>query len=118
MNCPICSVGIDKHLANKCLDTWVAEKVMGWHRSNRDYSQLWWNTPTGIRSWELTSYGAFQPSTDIAAAWEVVERFLDYPDQEIFLMFVNEVSRLGWCAPIHTICLRICHAALKAVGVK
>lgn len=61
--------------AGRDLDALVAERVMGWPRSNRDYSQLAWNVPTGIRTWEPSSFGSgFRPSTEIAAAWEVVEK--------------------------------------------
>ena len=48
------------------LDALVAEKVMGWGRSERS----WWVTHKGA---ELCY--SWSPSTNIAHAWEVVERF-------------------------------------------
>lgn len=51
------------------LDSLVAEKVMGWER---DF-QFWKDESGRIRTIEPTSFGSFEPSTDITAAWEVVE---------------------------------------------
>lgn len=55
--------------AGKELDELVAEKVMGWERTG----QCWKDERGNTRTIELTSFGSFEPSTDITAAWEVVE---------------------------------------------
>jgi hypothetical protein len=48
------------------LDALVAEKVMGWKRDGMS----WIDTDGEIRYYEASKY---EPSTSIAAAWEVVE---------------------------------------------
>ena len=54
------------------MDALVAEKVMMW---TKDADGSYWLADTySIRTWEQTSYPGFQSSTDIAAAWEVVEK--------------------------------------------
>lgn len=102
MNCLVCGVSIDKHPANGCLDAWIAEKVMGgkwvrWHDTN--YSDLstedGWVHATIILPKDFdflcppdyvedtgecprTRFGWIpEYSTDIAAAWEIVERMVD-----------------------------------------
>jgi len=68
--------------AGREIDILVAEQVMGWQietdaaklkRLNRDVSQNvgngWWRTPEGGWRCELPSY-----SSEIAAAWQVVEK--------------------------------------------
>lgn len=37
MNCPTCGLDIDEHPANRCLDAWVAEEVMGLNVVSRDW---------------------------------------------------------------------------------
>lgn len=62
--------------AGRDLDALVAEKVMGWKR-NKFSAGLSWDTPSGYRTWEPSSFGSgFQPSVDIAVAWEVVEKIV------------------------------------------
>jgi hypothetical protein len=61
INCP----------AGPALDAAVA-KVLGW--TELPAGAPAWETPEGrIRTWEPTSYGMWQPSEDIASAWELVE---------------------------------------------
>jgi hypothetical protein len=55
------------------LDALVAEKVMRWTKEGN----YWLSHTCRIRTWEQTSYPGFQPSTDISAAWEVVESLRD-----------------------------------------
>jgi hypothetical protein len=61
------------------LDELMAEKVMGW---KRDF-QCWKDQNGRIRTIESTSFGSFQPSTDISAAWEVANKF------DFFYLFRN-----------------------------
>ncbi|UVI31197.1 BC1872 family protein [Paenibacillus spongiae] len=101
------------------LDALVAEKVMMW---TKDTDGSYWLVDTySIRTWEQTSYPGFQPSTDIAAAWEVLERFpthqitkmhdikLPWNEESIYKAIVkaNKYIAYGKTAP-----LAICRAAL------
>jgi len=78
MNCPNCNVHIDKHVASRCFDAWVAVDVMG-HSDIRKREQV----VGGYDSWRYClytgdcheSYGVncfF--STSIAAAWVVHQK--------------------------------------------
>lgn len=124
------------------LDALVAEKVMGWNRDHEKRKLSYYygddlyaqDLITKLTDVEIPSY-----STDIAAAWEVVERFQEEHGLLMFLranpngtyeisLECNGVCRDDWkdaacefygsssgldSAP-HAICL----AALKAVGAK
>lgn len=114
---------IDALPAGRELDALVAERVMGWTRSPRDYgSRLVWVThPENIvRFWK--GRRSFQPSTDIAAAWEVLEKhqfsLIRIPDGWVAGRFdFNSPAwdfAFGDAAP--TAPLAICRAALKAVS--
>jgi hypothetical protein len=60
---------IEEMAIGKGLDTLVAEKVMGW-----EVHEGYCVTKNGLRTWEETSYKGFSPSTDISAAWEVIDK--------------------------------------------
>ncbi len=66
MNCPHCGIRVSEHEANRCLDAWVAEAVMGKPtRHNAEHWMGWhWTTKDGMR---VRWY-----STDIRAAWEML----------------------------------------------
>jgi hypothetical protein len=68
------------------------------------------------RPWE-PHQPRWSPSSNIVAAWRVVQRMLDHPDQSVYLAFIAAMNEAGWCAPEHIVCVRICCAALAAVGV-
>ena len=97
------------------LDALVAEKVMGGRRMRTTDARYYWN---GLNTnGELPAY-----STDIAAAWTVVERLGDKfnfigkcADGWNAVLFYdgNSHGEIAPSAP-HAICL----AALKAVGVE
>lgn len=115
-------------------DALLAEKVMGWNRNGVGGS---WSDENGrIKTLEPTSFGSFQPSTDISAAWEVVDKMLErdywisdlsadklfdgtsdytvryyHSNPDSLGDFVGEVT----CA---TASEAICKAALKAMGVE
>ncbi len=94
------------------LDALIAEKVMGYQKGIKI-------AHTGAQLW--TTGGAsfsFHPSTDIAAAWEVVERLQRHNitiSRDItgrwFVKYAT-IDEVAETAP-HAICL----AALKAVGL-
>jgi hypothetical protein len=85
--CPTCGISVSEHPANRCMDAWVAEKVMGW---TRPPSGRGWNVTTKfIRKtpepkeseeaqlqvvWLDDDSEWMHFSTDIAAALEMVEK--------------------------------------------
>ncbi len=78
------------------LDALVAEKVMGWGLRFKDRSSLddhyWLEVDTG-KLCATRKY--FRPSTDISAAWQVVEKM-------IACSWTPEIKlELGWCAWFH-----------------
>lgn len=57
---------------NREIDTLIAEKVMGWKWSERAFGNITiyeWQTPVGNMKQD-----SWKPSTNIKAAWEVVEK--------------------------------------------
>lgn len=125
------------------LDNLVAEKVMGWYRKDyretgfakqlerqgkslhpdwRPAQEYWYCLENGKD--ERKASLSWSPSTDIAAAWQVVDRMKDQytfmlsyrqHDGDYFVCFdpVNRYEEIADTAP-----LAICLAALKAVGVE
>jgi hypothetical protein len=110
--------------AGRELDALIADKVMGWEKCNESYLYF-----DGVifRTLELTSYGKFEPSTDIADAWLVVEKLRD-KNLEIHLesqynsfgerVYFCEFSNILVAKEAETAPLAICLAALKACGVE
>ena len=126
--CPECGVHVDEHEANACFDNWIALGPMGWERmSEYSYSPTWLDRedasfPTGkIYTWEPTSYPMFRPSTDIAAAWQVVEKMrkngwayeisLSDSGEEVCIWKNPLIDFSGYGEGIY---LAICRAAIKA----
>ncbi len=118
---------IDKLEASPELDALVAEKVMGWKLGKlfpSSESQYWIDSggePTLYRTLnckdrEIT---IFQPSLDIACAWEVVEKLemIVGPGGEGWqAMEQYDLDAPGFHATAPSAPLAICRAALKAVG--
>lgn len=113
------------------LDALVAEKVMGWRAHSPGYPSLVDinGVPTG---WLASGQGSqgddpdFRPSTDIAAAWEVVERLGGNMFQLHYDTRYGHENKTGWavildgvvmCGFADTAPHAICLAALKAAGV-
>lgn len=114
-------------MTDRELDALVAEKVMGWARLQPGNDEIGWKTGPGA----LDLSGLPEFSTDIAAAWEVVEEIRRRGlAPEIALLAYGKAWGVGFkswrsnttltpanfvhaSAP-HAICL----AALKAVGVE
>lgn len=69
---------IDALPAGRELDALVAERVMGWQlvpAVNGIESPWWWDANGPVHSMDKSDWrGGWYPSTNIAAAWEVVER--------------------------------------------
>jgi len=84
--CPTCGISVLEHPANRCLDSWVAEKVMRWERIK--YFGCAPITDSWVGFWDgewfrwierpqpddEEAYKLWSPSTDLANAWEVVEK--------------------------------------------
>ena len=110
------------------MDALVAEKVMGWKRG--DWLKKW---PDGSKQEHFDVWIAPELkllhdtpmfSTNITAAWEVVEQFIPFVELECnefdsgfgwickLWLVSSEVSEFGETAPE-----AICRAALKAMGL-
>jgi hypothetical protein len=110
----------------RAIDVRVAERVMGWRKRGRHYEDA-----TGaVRTLDLTSFGSFAPSTDIAAAWLVVEKLRErFQRIEVHAVHLHEDAPCYVCmveaesgttqehyvahAEAETAPLAICHAALR-----
>jgi len=102
--------------AGRELDALVAEKVMGWTLSGR----VWIDERGHLQTIEPTSFGSFEPSSDIAAAWEVVEKMRARGLIVDLTLGAGAYCRIGGFRPFAeergaTAPLAICLAALKAV---
>lgn len=120
---------IDALTAGPELDRLIGEKVMGWAcKDAYGCDGLVWFDASGS---ELIDYGptayGWSPSTNIAHAWEVVERvrLQDYGSLELWW----DAGAEWWCALFRfksetpemltadTAPLAICRAALKAIAL-
>ncbi len=116
MNCPHCNNPIDEHEATRCLDTWVADVVMGYTTSP---GLLWTSRKSDHR---VPKY-----STEIEEAWEVANALVGM-NWKVFIgidMKDGNYCRLEWHDPFDpkwnqfmargtNAPLAICRAALKA----
>jgi len=111
------------------LDRLVAERVMGW-KEGKDFgvgeSGIVWYIREGPKYFERTRIEAWSPSTDIAAAWQVVEKLANrgivvVVESEGALNNIYEVLFYRWGSDAivgiarGSICEAICRAALLAV---
>src|SRR3990167_6527685 len=127
------NLDIDSIPAGVELDKLIAEKVMGWRLGAPHYVHgPLMHGGSMQRAWEGSglpradgsspfSWG-FKPSTDISAAWEIVEK-LNEVQGGIFSLGKNGDAWIcfwghgdGPSATADTAPLAICHAALKAVS--
>ena len=114
--------------AGRELDALVAEQVMGWVCCGD--ARNFWHTGAEYRTLSETSYGSFAPSTDIAAAWEVVAKMLEthtvdvnaIPGESVIQWGVT-MQKMPFAAryPEHGACAKtapeaICLCALQAVA--
>ena len=106
------------------LDALVAEKVMGWDVKYSDPTfrndEIHWRDPFNKTIYRV---GEWSPSSNIAAAWEVVKK-MALAQYQVRLSNKSFDDRWWWCyfdggklnvAQAHTVPLAICRAALKAV---
>lgn len=107
-------MNIDKLEAGFDADKLIAEKAMGWKYD----AGYWVDAKGGIRSLLYD----FNPSTDIACAWEVVEKLDLFRRYFLVKEADNEWSIQdydydpGVFAVAETVPLVICKAALKMAG--
>lgn len=128
----------DEMPAGREMDAFVAEKVMGYAKDTPGQLQVWpyfslgtfYDKPV-VLIWTMTAKGSvnnpdvFAPSTDIATAFEVVEKLrskgkdldLTYRAVRRYANYVT-VFFYGCTSPTEadTVPLAICRAALKAVS--
>ena len=111
--------------AGRELGVLVAAHAMGWSRSNDGLGGAWWYDERGNKtiygggSSGQSTYKEFRPSTDIAAAWEVVEKFKEFQlwlEGDIFMAELKYADNMEYAVSADTAPLAICLAALKAVG--
>jgi len=125
--CPECGIEIDDHPAGRCLDRWIVEQVFGLDRmlarhNLRDGEIYYhWGYPIGH------GIAPFY-SSDIAAAWDVVEKFRGDPlSHRTATSFVNAIADTtdanqdDFMADVYNLImglnpLTICRAAIKAVA--
>lgn len=127
--------------AGRELDKLVAEHVMEWRIYEGAPAPAWMReTENGLEwvgfwpdepneedygwSFGLLGTAVFMPSTDIAAAWQVVEKlrndgYSDYheygEDKTPWWLFMKPDGHYDYCAEAETDPLAICRAALLAV---
>ena len=65
-----------KEPAGQRINAWIAERVMGWETLDREHAG-WGKGPVvvGTNDPKRPTIQGWSPSSDIAAAWEVVEKF-------------------------------------------
>ena len=115
----------DEMPAGREMDALVAEKVMGWRMMRGHWVPPEAAPETNILACPTSTY---RYSTDIAAAWEVVEKvnLLEpygdtlWKDQRGWVFGVHDVDGAGYAYEDVTVIadtapLAICRAALKAV---
>ena len=128
MNCPHCNVHVDEHEAGRCMDAWVATEVMGIPvESAMGYTVKWLLDDCNYKPEEFPYefYHCRRYSTDIAAAWQAVEKLAASEDWDEHPVDVhkNYAFKDMWTAHFRdysvvahadTASLAICRAALKA----
>ena len=110
MDCPRCKLKVDEHPANRCMDAWVHVDVMGKEQLDRLVP-----VPQSVTTPHY--------STEIAAAWGVVEKMndmgytvelrYDMVAWAVIFMHIDDAIRhtSDWRCSLTT---QICRAALKA----
>ena len=99
LHCPTCGFEIDEHEAGPCLDAWAATDVMKWKWND---SLGWGNRPYWTDKTETEEGPAcddWSPSTDIAAAWMLVEK-LDADGWAINILYYEKSAEVYFCREI------------------
>jgi len=99
------------------LDAAVAQKVFGREFECRELAPGQRDYGSNVELQGHTYWFSLPPySSNIAQAWQVVEKMLDHPDQRVYLAFVNAWGQQGYVAPGPLAAERICRAALEALA--
>lgn len=118
-------------MTNRELDALVAEKVMGWMKTPGKVEQVWVRPGGPVPFEDVYKVQPPNYSTDIAPAWEVVEKLIAYnpfwEENNCLQFLLTPTAPKGWCcnfgddntlaygdAASHAICL----AALKVLLFK
>lgn len=101
--------------AGRDLDALIAEKVMGWTRIPKERETLWQSPTAG--SWPVTLARIPKYSTDIAAAWKVVNALGGHfiLRRQLSEWFVTINGEMAWA---ETAPLAICRAGIAATEAK
>jgi len=113
---------IEKMVDGWDMDALIADKVMGWKRGVFDKESgdyIIYSSGIVLKQvgkWPMHSYEKWEPSKDISAAWQVVEKMLQNAHSKEFREFREELNGIE----IHLYesrlaALHICRAALLAV---
>lgn len=106
--------------AGENLDRLIAEKVMNWYITQGEYSgKEYWNDENDYSPYSVKD---FKPSTDISAAWEVLEKFpiMMIERVEVFVgnvkvnatVYPTVENDKSYTAAASNVPLAICRAAL------
>lgn len=127
--CPHCGTLVTEHPATPCLSAWIAEAVMGWEVchdsecSGCDKGYLA-DGPPGVKFFTRGFNSQWHPHEDIAAAWEVVERAMNYYLQQVTVegeehgctAQLTSHDMNSHAAHAETMPLAICRAALLSTS--
>ena len=118
--------------AGREMDTLIAQKVMGWSadpegywlNKKENYDDTGWGLIDQDKTTHHPSSRRFCPSTDIAAAWMVVEKFYSMSlnkysggdEWRVYLVTERDGANVDAHAEADTAPLAICRTALLAVG--
>ena len=97
--------------AGRALDVQVETTVFGSEILDHPFGPRRWREEYGVTGWDdVPRY-----STEIGAAWRIVEHFLNHEDQAVYLAFARSWHGQGVIASATLAATRICRAALLAI---
>jgi hypothetical protein len=108
--------------AGRELDALVARRVMGWRRAGNRLDGYFWQTvrgPSGYAAGRLTGLylRPWNPSADIAAAWEVKEAMRLRGDGYAWHVYVASIARV-WGETAEEAALLLSREAVAAVAAE
>lgn len=110
---------------NQRIDALIATKVMGWVLPEETIT--YWSNWRDANGNELRSVKAWQPTSDIAQAFQVVERMRELgwtyyaewePDDKAWVLFSNDEHLMDYVGEDESMPKAICLAALATMGVE
>ena len=111
-------------MTNAEIDKLVAEKIMGWTLPEETIT--YWSNWRDANGNELRSVKAWQPTSDIAQAWQVIEKLSqggnDFDTWKRFSDILEKHAAIHYCSlwgfSSSEASRIICMAALRALGVE